>query len=101
MIFGIFAEVAVRRATSIASMIAGRSMLSRFSSSVSLRWPSASIGTFSALAIVETLIRDPVPARRVRHILGSEMQVGSLVFGGGIIGLQRPNFKRVAAQRPN
>ena len=50
-------------------------VFSRLSSSVSLRWPSASIGTFSALAIVKTLFSKPCPGVPAWPAIGGRLCV--------------------------
>src|SRR6478735_12368290 len=80
-------------------MMAGRSsILRRRSSSLRWRWPSASIGTFSLAIVSIPSTQSPVPAPAlVRRSCGPEW-LEILSLGGGIIGLERPNFKLVAPE---
>ena len=66
MIFGIFAQVAVR-ARDLDRLDDRRALARlrrRFNSSSSLRWPSASIGTLSALAIRQNPFLETLPGAR-------------------------------------
>src|SRR4051794_6599410 len=81
----------------MASTISGRSLFRRFKSSVSLRWPSASIGTFSAVAIYKPFSKR-CPGVAAKPASGGTI-VGGSSLGGGIIGLERRDFKRVPSHR--
>src|SRR5688500_2052721 len=82
-------------------MIAGRSTILRCRTSSSiLRWPSASIGTLSALAIEKCPSSQNLALTRPERLADTRTNCAIVsVYGSGIIGLKRRNFKRVAAHR--